>query len=310
DYSRQPGDWIPNRHGGRENLEAVDFLRQCNERVYAEQPGVMTIAEESTSWAMVSRPTYLGGLGFGFKWDMGWMNDMLRYMSKQPIHRKYHHNDLTFRMLYAYSENFVLPLSHDEVVHGKGSLLGKMPGDEWQKFANLRMLLGYMYTQPGKKLLFMGGDIGQWREWDHDGSIDWHLLQHGSHRGIQNLVRDLNRLYRSEPALHQLDCESGGFEWIDCHDSDGSTLAYLRRNDAGDAVVVACNFTPVPRHGYKIGAPTGSYWRELLNSDSSSYGGSNLGNGGGVLAEEAPMHGRPYCLTITLPPLAIVLFKA
>ncbi|MBI3786347.1 MAG: 1,4-alpha-glucan branching protein GlgB [Deltaproteobacteria bacterium] len=310
DYSREPGDWIPNRHGGRENLDAVDFLRQCNERVYAEQPGAMVIAEESTSWAMVSRPTYLGGLGFGFKWDMGWMNDTLRYLAREPIHRKFHHNDLTFRMLYAFTENFMLPLSHDEVVHGKGSLLGKMSGDNWQKFANLRLLLGYMFTQPSKKLLFMGGDIGQWREWNHDGSIDWHLLQHDRHRGIQSLVRDLNALYKREAALHQLDCDNRGFEWIDCHDSETSTLSYLRRSLTGESIVVACNFTPVPRHDFRIGVSTGGWWRELFNSDSALYGGSNLGNGGGIEAQDSSCHGRPHQLAITLPPLAFVVFKA
>jgi 1,4-alpha-glucan branching enzyme len=310
DYSRQEGDWLANRYGGRENLEAVDFVRQCNEHVYAEQPGVITVAEESTSWPMVSRPTYLGGLGFGFKWDMGWMHDTLRYLSKEPIFRRYHHNDLTFRMLYAFTENFILALSHDEVVYGKGSLLGKMPGDEWQKFANLRLLLGYLYTQPGKKMLFMGGDIGQRNEWNHDSSIDWHLLEHGAHRGIQQLVRDLNWLYRCEPALHQLDCDSRGFEWIDCNDSDSSTLSFLRRNTAGESIAVAFNFTPVPRHNFHLGVPHGGCWRELLNSDSELYGGSNLGNGGGVTAEDTPTHARPHRLTITLPPLALLVFKA
>ena len=311
DYSREPGDWIPNEFGGRENLEAVAFLRRFNELVYGEYPGVVTIAEESTAWAAVSRPTYVGGLGFGFKWDMGWMNDTLSYIQHDPVHRKYHHQDLTFRMLYAFTENFVLPLSHDEVVHGKGALLGKMPGDDWQKFANLRALFGYMYTQPGKKLLFMGGDIGQWSEWDHDRSLEWHLLEFAPHRGLQRWVRDLNTVYRGEPALHRLDCEAEGFEWIDCHDADASTLGYLRRGHANDgAVAVVCNFTPVPRYAYRIGVPHGGYWREILNSDAELYGGSGLGNGGGVEAEPTGTHGRSCTLTITVPPLAVVMFRS
>jgi 1,4-alpha-glucan branching enzyme len=311
DYSRQPGDWVPNEYGGRENLDAVAFLRRCNELVYSEYPGAVTIAEESTAWAAVSRPTYIGGLGFGFKWDMGWMNDTLAYISRDPIHRKYHHQDLTFRMLYAFTENFVLPLSHDEVVYGKRSLLARMPGDNWQKFANLRLLLGYMYMQPGKKLLFMGGDIGQWREWSHDDSIEWHLLELAPHRGVQRWVRDLNTLYRGEPALHRLDCEPGGFEWIDCHDADGSTLSFIRRGHPSDGVVaVACNFTPVPRPAYRIGVPHGGYWRELLNSDAELYGGAGLGNAGGVEAQAVTTHDRPCTLTVTLPPLAVVVFRS
>lgn len=310
DYSRRPGEWIPNRYGGRENLEAVEFLRLCNERIYALHPGVMTVAEESTAWPMVSRPTYLGGLGFGYKWDLGWMHDTLRYLGRDPVHRKYHHNDLTFRMLYAFTENFFLPLSHDEVVHGKGSLLSRMPGDDWQKFANLRLLLGYQYTQPGKKLLFMGGDIGQWREWDYNSSVDWHLLRYEPHQGIQRLVRDLNRLYRALPALHDLDCAPEGFQWIDCHDSDQSTLSYLRRSRRGESVIVAFNFTPVPRHQFRLGAPTGGFWRECLNSDAAYYGGSNMGNGGGVVAESVPAHGLPYSIVLTLPPLAFLILSA
>lgn len=310
DYSRREGEWIPNRYGGRENLDAVDFLRHCNERIYALNPGAMTIAEESTSWPMVSRPTYLGGLGFGFKWDLGWMNDTLRYMAKDPIYRKYHHNDLTFRMLYAFTENFVLPLSHDEVVHGKGSLLSRMPGDNWQKFANLRLLLAYQFAQPGKKLLFMGGDIGQWREWDHASSIDWHLLDYEPHRGIQRLVRDLNGLYRRTPALHELDCHPDGFQWIDCHDSEQSTLSFLRRGSGGDTALVVCNFTPVPRTEFRVGVPTGGFWKELLNTDSAYYGGSNLGNGGGVFAQAAPSHGFPWSVVLTLPPLAVLILAA
>ena len=310
DYARKEGEWIPNQYGGRENLEAVAFLRRFNELVYGQNDGVITIAEESTSWGMVSRPTYVGGLGFGFKWDMGWMNDTLSYIRHEPVHRKYHHNDLTFRMLYAFTENFVLPLSHDEVVHGKGALLSKMPGDDWQKFANVRVLLGYMYTQPGKKLLFMGNDIGQWHEWHHDESLDWHLLQYAPHYGLQRWVRDLNTLYRAEPALHQLDCDAAGFEWIDCHDSDDSTLSYLRRGRTDGTIIVACNFTPVPREQFVIGVPHGGYWRELLNSDATLYGGSGMGNAGGVQAEDLPAHGRPCRLVLTLPPLALVVFKS
>jgi 1,4-alpha-glucan branching enzyme len=310
DYSRKEGEWLPNQYGGRENLEAVAFLRRFNELVYGQNDGAITVAEESTAWGMVSRPTYVGGLGFGFKWDMGWMNDTLSYIQHDPIHRKFHHNDLTFRMLYAFTENFVLPLSHDEVVYGKGALLSKMPGDDWQKFANLRVLLGYMYTQPGKKLLFMGGDIGQWSEWSHEHSVDWHLLQYAPHRGLQRWVRDLNTLYRAEPALHQLDCDPAGFEWIDCHDSDDSTLTYLRRSRDGSAIVIACNFTPVPRQQFVAGVPYAGYWREVLNSDAALYGGSDIGNAGGVQAEAVPSHARPCRLVLTLPPLAVVVFKS
>jgi 1,4-alpha-glucan branching enzyme len=310
DYSRAPGDWLPNRYGGRENLEAIDFLRRFNEQVYAEHPGVVTIGEESTAWPMVSRPTYVGGLGFGFKWDMGWMHDTLAYMGREPIHRKYHHDKLTFRMLYAFSENFVLPLSHDEVVHGKGSLLGRMPGDDWQRFANLRLLLGYQYLQPGKKLLFMGGDFGQWREWNHDTSLDWHLLEHPAHRGLQRWVRDLNTLYRGEPALHVDDCAPEGFEWIDCNDTENSVVSFLRRGGPSDPVLVAvCNFTPVPRQNHRVGVPHGGYWQEVLNGDAPLYGGSGQGNIGGVAAAPIPVHGRSHSLTITLPPLAVVVFK-
>jgi 1,4-alpha-glucan branching enzyme len=310
DYNRKEGEWIPNQYGGRENLEAVAFVRRFNEQVYAEHPGTVTVAEESTAWGMVSRPTYLGGLGFGLKWDMGWMNDTLRYIAHDPVHRRYHHNDLTFRMLYAFTENFVLPLSHDEVVHGKGALLAKMPGDDWQKFANLRLLLGYMYTQPGKKLLFMGADVGQWREWNHEESVDWHLLQYAPHQGLQRWVRDLNTLYRGAAALHQLDCEPGGFEWIDCNDADGSVLSFIRRGRSPDDVlVVGCNFTPVPRLAYQIGVPRGGYWSEIVNSDAALYGGSNLGNGGGVMAQPLSVHGRSHSLSVILPALAVVVFK-
>ncbi len=311
DYSRKAGEWIPNRYGGRENLEAISFIRRMNEEIYKEHPDVQTIAEESTSWPAVSRPTYVGGLGFGMKWDMGWMHDTLHYFSEDPVHRKYHHNQLTFRMLYGFTENFVLPLSHDEVVHGKGSLIGKMPGDNWQKFANLRLLFGYMFAQPGKKLLFMGGDIAQWQEWHHDCSLDWHLLQWGPHAGVRNWVQALNRVYRSEAALHELDSDPAGFQWVDCNDADASVLSLLRKKPAtGEVVLAAFNFTPVPRFGYRVGVPAGGYWREILNSDASEYGGSGLGNLGGCHAKGIPAHGQPHSLELTLPPLAAVFFKA
>jgi len=310
DYAREPGEWIPNAFGGRENLDAVAFLRRCNAEVYTHHPGTQTIAEESTSWAMVSRPTYVGGLGFGLKWDMGWMHDTLYFLQRDPIHRKYHHNQLTFRMMYAFFENFVLPLSHDEVVHGKGSLLGKMPGDDWQKFANLRLLYGYMYVQPGKKLLFMGGEIGQWAEWQHDHSIEWHLLQYAPHQGVQRWVRDLNTSYRGEPALHELDTDPAGFSWIDCSDALGSTLTLLRRaKSTADVLVAACNFTPVPRQNYRFGVPHAGHWQEVLNSDAALYGGSDMGNFGGVTAAPVACHGHAQSITITLPPLAMVMFK-
>jgi 1,4-alpha-glucan branching enzyme len=311
DYARKEGEWIPNRYGGRENLGAIELLRRFNEEVYKTYPDVQTIAEESTSWPMVSRPTHVGGLGFGLKWDMGWMHDTLDYMSKDPIHRKYHHNLLTFRMLYAFHENFVLPLSHDEVVYGKHSLLSKMPGDDWQKFANLRLLFGYMYAQPAKKLLFMGGEIGQRDEWVHDRSLEWHLLQYSPHAGLRRWLSDLNRFYRAEPALHELDCDPAGFEWIDCNDAEGSTLSLMRKGKSTGAIVLAaCNFTPVPRLNYKVGAPRGGFWKEILNSDSVEYNGSGMGNAGGVEAASEGIHGRPYSLTITLPPLAAVFFKS
>jgi 1,4-alpha-glucan branching enzyme len=311
DYSRKPGEWIPNRHGGRENLEAISFLQRFNGDVYRAHPDTQTFAEESTAWPMVSRPVYLGGLGFGMKWDMGWMHDTLSYFSKDPIHRRFHHNQLTFRQLYAFHENFVLPLSHDEVVHGKGSLLGKMPGDEWQKFANLRLLFGYMYAQSGKKLTFMGGEFGQWREWAHDTSLDWHLLEHPLHRGLQAWVEQLNRAYRGEAALHELDCEPAGFEWVDCNDSEASVVSLLRkRRNGSESVLVVCNFTPVPRLGYRVGVPTAGYWRELLNSDGKEYGGSGMGNLGGCQAEGGSVHGRPHLLRMTLPPLSALFFKS
>jgi 1,4-alpha-glucan branching enzyme len=310
DYSREDGEWIANQHGGRENLDAISFLRRFNEEVFRAHPDVQTFAEESTAWPLVSRPTYVGGLGFGLKWDMGWMHDILDYFSHDPIHRAFHHNQLTFRQLYANHENFVLPLSHDEVVHGKGSLLGRLPGDDWQRFANLRLLLAYMYAQPGKKLLFMGGEFGQWREWNHDESLDWHLLRFPSHEGVRRLVADLNRVYVQEPALHVLDCAPGGFEWLDCNDSHASVLSFMRRSRSGeDTVLAVFNFTPVPRLAYRVGAPHAGYWRELLNSDAELYGGSNLGNSGGVRSEATPCHGREQSLVLVLPPLAAVFLR-
>ncbi len=309
DYSRGPGEWLPNRYGGRENLEAIDFLRRVNEAVYADFRGIVTVAEDSTAWPMVSRPTYLGGLGFGYKWNMGWMHDTLSYIGRDPVHRAFHHDELTFGLLYAFSENFVLPLSHDEVVHGKGSLIGKMPGDRWQKFANLRLYLAFTYGHPGKKLVFMGGEFAQAREWDHDRPLDWDLLADPMHRGVQTVVRDLNRLYRRTPALHRRDCEPQGFEWIDCHDREQSVISFLRRDDAGDHVVVVCNFTPVVRAGYVIGVPAGGQYVELLNTDSAFYGGSDVGNGGVVAAADAPRHGLPHSLTLTLPPLGALFLR-
>jgi 1,4-alpha-glucan branching enzyme len=311
DYSRKHGEWLPNQFGGRENLEAIDFLRRFNAEVYKEYPGVQTIAEESTAWPMVSRPTYLGGLGFGMKWDMGWMHDTLSYFSHDPIHRRYHQNQLTFRMLYGFTENFVLPLSHDEVVHGKGSLIGKMPGDEWQKFANLRLLFGYMYAQSGKKLLFMGDEFGQVREWAHDTSLEWHVLQYPVHRGVQTWLAELNRTYAEQTALHELDTDPAGFEWVDCNDTVASVISLLRRSkSAKDTILVVCNFTPLPRENYRVGVPSGGFWRELLNSDAREYGGSGWGNFGGVMAQAKPTHGRPYSVSLTLPPLAALFLKA
>ncbi len=309
DYARAAGEWIPNIHGGRENLDAVSFIRMLNERIYALHPGVLMIAEESTSWPAVSRPLYVGGLGFGLKWDMGWMHDTLEYFSKDPVHRRYHHRDLTFGLLYAWSENFVLPLSHDEVVYGKRSLLSKMPGDRWQQFANLRSLYGYMWARSGKKMLFMGGEFGQWNEWNHDNSLDWHLLEaDGSeHRGLQALVRDLNRLYRNEPALYEGDCDSRGFQWIDANNSDENVIAFMRLAlTSNRKVVCICNFSPVMRTDYRIGVPTSGYYREMLNTDAAVYGGSNKGNAGGVWAEPSPSHGFPFSLTLVLPPLGVL----
>jgi 1,4-alpha-glucan branching enzyme len=311
DYSRKEGEWIANRYGGRENLEAIDFLRRFNEEVYKQFPDVQTIAEESTAWPMVSKPTYLGGLGFGMKWDMGWMHDTLSYMGQDPFFRRYHQNKLTFRMLYAFHENFVLPLSHDEVVYGKGSLLGKMPGDPWQKFANLRLLYGYMYAQAAKKLLFMGGEIGQWSEWAHDRSLDWDLLQHPMHSSLKRWVSDLNRVYRSEPALYEHDIDPAGFEWVDCNDAESSVISLLRKGaTTQDLVLVVCNFTPVPRMNYRIGAPRGGYWQEILNSDATIYGGGGWGNLGGADAAPVSLHGRTHSLTLTLPALSAVFFKS
>ncbi len=310
DYSRNEGEWVPNRYGGRENLEAIDFLKQFNRVIYERYPDVQTFAEESTAWPMVTRPTYTGGLGFGIKWNMGWMHDVLHYITRDPIHRKYHHNELTFSMIYAFTENFMLSLSHDEVVHGKGSLLGKMPGDDWQKFANLRLLLGYLFTHPGKKLLFMGGEFGQWSEWNHEDSLEWHLLEYDRHQGVQKWVQDLNSLYRGEPALYELDFESGGFEWIDCGDWESSIISFVRRGKStGDDFVVVCNFTPVIRVNYRVGVSGGGFWEEVLNSEATLYGGSGLGNAGGMEAEPEPFHGRPYSLSLTLPPLGILIFK-
>ena len=310
DYSRGPGEWIPNRYGGRENIDAIGFLRQLNATVYTECPGAQTFAEESTSWPMVSRPPYVGGLGFGFKWDMGWMHDLLEYLAHDPVYRRFHHTALTFRMLYAFSENFVLPLSHDEVVHGKSSLIGRMAGDDWQRFANLRLLFAHQWTQPGKKLLFMGGEFAQRGEWRHDHSLDWHLLAYAPHQGIQNWVRDLNRIYAAEPCLHQCDTEWSGFEWVDCNDSDASVVSYLRRGtDPDSAVLVVLNFTPVPRHAYRLGVPWRGTWEELINSDAHEYGGSGQGNFGGVDTIATPQHGRPYHIEATLPPLGAVFFK-
>jgi 1,4-alpha-glucan branching enzyme len=310
DYSREPGDWIPNEFGGRENLAAVSFLKTLNEQIHLQHPGVLTIAEESTAWPSVSRPTYLGGLGFSLKWNMGWMNDTLRYMRHEPVHRKYHHDELTFSLIYAFTENFVLPLSHDEVVHGKGSLLDQAPGDLWQKFANLRLLFGYMWAHPGKKVLFMGSDFGQWNEWNYDVSLQWDLLRWDSHLGLQRMVADLNQLYRREKALHEVDFDGNGFEWIDCHNYENSTLSFLRKaHDARDYVVACCNFTPVPRKLHRLGVPERCWYEEIFNSDSTFYGGSNLGNGPGLMAEDQPSHGRPHSIVLTLPPLAVVLLK-
>lgn len=310
DYSRKEGEWIPNAFGGKENLEAIAFLRALNEAVYRDFPDVQTFAEESTAWPMVSHPTYVGGLGFGLKWNLGWMHDTLGYFSKDPVFRKHHHHQLTFSLWYAFNENFVLPLSHDEVVHGKGPLLGKMPGDEWQKFANLRLLLGYLFTHPGKKLLFMGGDFGQRSEWNHDGSLDWDALQVPGHDGVLKWVRDLNAAYRNEPALHEVDFSPEGFEWVDLQDWENSTVSFLRRGRSGkEQILVVCNFTPVPRINHRVGVPRGGFWKEILNSDAEVYGGSGYGNFGGIEADSVSAHGRPHSLTLSLPPLGVILLK-
>ncbi len=310
DYSRGPHEWIPNEYGGRENLEAIYFLRRLNEVIYSYFPDTQMIAEESTAWGGVSRPAFVGGLGFGMKWNMGWMHDTLVYITKDPIYRKYHHNELTFSFLYAYSENFLLSLSHDEVTHGKGSLVGKMPGDHWQKFANLRLLFGYMFAHPGKKLTFMGSEFAQVAEWSHDHSIEWHLLQYAPHQGMQKWLKDLNHLYRSQPALYERDFTPEGFEWIDLSDCQNSIISFIRKSaDNKDRIIVVCNFTPMTWNNYRIGVPYGGYWKEILNSDAAIYGGSNQGNGGGKEAEDKSCHGRPFSLSLTIPPLGILFFK-
>jgi 1,4-alpha-glucan branching enzyme len=310
DYSRKAGEWIPNQYGGRENLEAVEFLKQLNTLTHGRVPGTITVAEESTAWPAVSRPVHLGGLGFTYKWNMGWMHDMLHYMTKDPIHRRWEHNQITFSMLYAFTENFILPFSHDEVVHGKGAMLSKMPGDVWQKHASLRALYGYMFGHPGKKLMFMGGEFGQWREWNHDTSLDWHLLDDPMHEGVRTWVQDLNRTYQREHALHEVDFDGSGFSWIDCNDNENSVVSMIRRARNGtDFVVVVVNFTPVPRPAYRIGVPEGGWYREVLNSDAERYGGGNVGNGGGVGSEPIPAHGHDQSLLLTVPPLGCVMLK-
>ena len=310
DYSREAGEWVPNQYGGRENLDAMDFLREFNVAVHEHFPGVVTAAEESTAWPGVSRPTYDGGLGFTYKWNMGWMNDTLSYMQHEPIHRKYHHNELTFSLIYAFTENFMLPLSHDEVVHGKGSLISQMPGDMWQKFANLRLLYSYMWTHPGKKLLFMGGELAQWNEWNHEDGTDWILLDFDTHRGVQQLVSDLNKIVVENPALHQLDFSDEGFEWIDCMNADDSVLSYLRKGmDGAPPILVCMNLTPVVREGYPVGVPQGGYWHEIFNSDSEAYGGSNVGNYPGRHSTGNGHHGRPDSILVDMPPLAVTVFR-
>jgi 1,4-alpha-glucan branching enzyme len=309
DYSRKEGEWIPNEHGGRENLHAISFLRELNESVYKKFPDIQTIAEESTSWPMVTRPVYTGGLGFGMKWNMGWMHDTLTYFSKEPVYRSYHHNQLTFSIWYAFNENFMLALSHDEVVHGKGSLINKMPGDSWQKFANMRLLFGYMYTQPGKKTLFMGMDIGQWSEWNYESSLDWHLLDFDTHKGLQKWLKELNDKYKHVPALYEVDFSGEGFRWLDANDAHNSILSFVRYNkDKTNVVVAVCNMTPVPRYNYRIGVPEEGRWREILNSDAKNYGGSGQGNFGHVDTVPVPYHDEDFSINVTLPPLGIVLF--
>jgi 1,4-alpha-glucan branching enzyme len=311
DYSREEGEWVPNMFGGRENLEAIEFMKQLNETLHGEHPGVLMIAEESTAWPAVSQPVHLGGLGYGFKWNMGWMHDTLSYFSKEPIYRRYHHNNLTFSLMYAFSENFVLPLSHDEVVHGKGSMIAKMPGDEWQRFANLRSLYAYMWAHPGKQLLFMGGEIGQYREWDHDGSLDWHLLENTPHKGVQLLVRDLNRAYKEIGALWELDHSHEGFRWIDANDADNNVLSFYRSDEAGtDHLVCVCNLSPIPRTGFRLGLPSSGNYIEVVNSDAAVYGGTNMGNMGTVVAEKESWHGLDHSAVLTLPPLGVIWLRS
>jgi len=310
DYARKDGDWIPNQYGRNENIEAIHFIRNLNEALYEKHPGIQTIAEESTAWPMVTKPVHVGELGFGMKWNMGWMHDTLNYFSKDPIHRKHHHNQLTFSIMYAFYENFLLSLSHDEVVYGKKSLFDKIPEDQWQKSANLKLLLGYMYKKKKKKLLFMGGEFGQWREWYHEDSLDWHLLDYYPYRNIQEWLKALNSVYRNEPTLYERDFENEGFEWIDCSDWENSAISFIRKGKTTrDIILTVCNFTPVPRYGYRIGVPADGIWKELLNSDAQEYGGSGHGNFGGFEAEQIPMRGRFHSLLLTLPPLSIVIFK-
>ncbi|MBT4140146.1 MAG: 1,4-alpha-glucan branching protein GlgB [Candidatus Latescibacteria bacterium] len=309
DYSREGDEWVPNKYGGRENLEAIDFMKQVNEVIHSRFPGILMIAEESTAWPGVSRPIYLGGLGYGFKWNMGWMNDMLSYIEREPIHRRHHHDSLTFGLVYAFHENFILVLSHDEVVHGKRSLLDKMPGDRWQKFANLRLFYTYMYGHPGKKLLFMGSDLGQWTEWNEDDSLPWHLLEEPDHAGLQRFVKDLNPLYRNEPALSECDFDPKGFDWLDFNDAENSVISFQRRAENGTTLLFICNFTPVPRENYRIGVPLAGHYNEILNSDAEIYGGSNKGNLGGVSADNIASHGHKHSIEVTIPPLASVVFK-
>ena len=310
DYSRKEGEWIPNEHGGRENLESIAFLRALNDEVGRATPSAVMIAEESTAWPLVSRPTWVGGLGFHYKWDMGWMHDTLSYFGEDPVYRRYHHKEITFRMVYAFNENFMLPLSHDEVVHGKGSLVNKMSGDLWRKLAGLRLLYGYMWSQPGKKLLFMGGELAQFREWNHDGSLDWHLLEDENHAGVERWLADLNHLYSREPALHELDCDPAGFEWIDGLDADNSVISYLRKGKSpGEPLLVVLSFTPVPHDNYRIGVPAAGCWREVLNSDAIEYGGSGRGNLGCVESEAIPTHGRAHSLSLSLPPLGMIFLR-
>ena len=309
DYSREEGEWLPNEHGGNQNYDAINMMQRMNERAYALNDGIITVAEESTAWPGVSAPTDAGGLGFGFKWNMGWMNDTLEYMSREPVHRKHHHHQMTFGIDYAFSENYILPLSHDEVVHGKGSILDRMPGDRWQKFANLRAYYAFMWAHPGKKLLFMGGEFAQEREWNADASLDWHLLESPDHKNVQTLVKDLNQLYRSHSSLHERDCEAGGFEWVDGGAADDNILSFIRWGSPDSKpCLIVCNFSPVPRHGYRVGVPYGGHWAEIMNTDSHYYGGSGVGNHGGVEARPVPWHIKPYSLELTIPPLATIVF--